>query len=48
MNSQDLLRTLIGFPTVSADSNLALIQHVQGLLEAGGIACRLVLDESGR
>lgn len=48
MNSQDLLRTLIGFPTVSADSNLALIQHVQGLLEAAGIACRLVLDESGR
>ncbi|KUM42982.1 acetylornithine deacetylase [Pseudomonas sp. EpS/L25] len=48
MNSQDLLRTLIGFPTVSADSNLALIQHVQGLLEADGISCRLVLDESGR
>lgn len=48
MNSQDLLRTLIGFPTVSADSNLALIQHVQGLLEAAGIACRLVLDESRR
>lgn len=48
MNSQDLLRTLIGFPTVSADSNLALIQHVQGLLEAAGIPCRLVLDESGR
>ncbi len=47
MNSQDLLRTLIGFPTVSADSNLALIQHVQGLLEGAGIACRLVLDESG-
>ncbi|WP_323149736.1 acetylornithine deacetylase [Pseudomonas oryzihabitans] len=48
MNSQDLLRTLIGFPTVSADSNLALIRHVQGLLEAADIACRLVLDESGR
>jgi acetylornithine deacetylase len=48
MNSQDLLRTLIGFPTVSADSNLALIRHVQGLLEAVDIACRLVLDESGR
>ena len=47
MNSQDLLRTLIGFPTVSADSNLALIRHVQGLLEAADIACRLVLDESG-
>ncbi|MFD0857424.1 acetylornithine deacetylase [Roseovarius aquimarinus] len=36
----DILDSLIGFPTVSADSNLALIDHAEGLLKAAGFATR--------
>lgn len=41
-----LLSTLVGFDTVSRKSNLALIEHVRGLLAAHGIESRLVYNES--
>lgn len=45
--STALLAELIGFSTVSRTSNLALIDHVQGLMEAHGIACTRVTSEDG-
>ena len=47
MNSIDILERLIAFPTVSRDSNLALIDDARTLLGDHGIACTLVHDESG-
>lgn len=40
----DILRRLIAFPTVSRDSNLQLIEWVQGYLETLGFAVRLSYD----
>jgi acetylornithine deacetylase len=45
MDSIDILRKLISFPTVSRDSNLDLIRYVAGLLDAHGIACQLLHDD---
>ncbi len=45
--SKDLLARLVGFPTVSADSNLALIHFVEDYLADHGIASRLVPNETG-
>lgn len=45
--SQDFLRELIRFPTVSLQSNSALIEFVQNQLAANGIQCRIVSDDSG-
>ncbi|MSO97508.1 MAG: acetylornithine deacetylase [Rhodospirillaceae bacterium] len=42
----DMLKTLVGFDTVSRKSNLALIEHVRGLLAAHGIEGRLVYNDS--
>jgi acetylornithine deacetylase len=42
----EMLRTLVAFDTVSRKSNLALIEHVRGLLSAHGIDSRLVYNES--
>jgi acetylornithine deacetylase len=42
----DMLKTLVGFDTVSRKSNLALIEHVRGLLSSHGIESRLVYNES--
>jgi len=42
-----ILERLIAFPTVSADSNLALIDHAEALLEAAGFATRRLPDATG-
>lgn len=47
MNSREILERLIGFPTVSRDSNLALIDYVRGYLAACGVESRLYLDDTG-
>jgi acetylornithine deacetylase len=43
-----MIETLIGFNTVSRDSNLGLIEHVRDYLTALGARTRLTYDESGR
>lgn len=43
-----ILERLVGFPTVSRDSNLDLVDWVEGWLAAHGIESRRVLDETGR
>ncbi len=48
MNSVQILERLIGFPTVSRDSNLALIEYVRDFLSARGVDSRLYPDASGR
>ena len=48
MNSVQILDRLIGFPTVSRDSNLALIEYVREFLAARGIESKLYLDATGR
>jgi len=42
------LGRLIGFDTVSANPNLALVAHVQGVLAMVGVECRLVPDATGK
>jgi acetylornithine deacetylase len=42
------LEKLIGFPTVSRDSNLDLIDFVRGELEAAGARCSIIASEDGR
>lgn len=46
--SLPLLERLVGFPTVSRDSNLPLIDFVRDFLAGRGIASTLVADGSGR
>jgi acetylornithine deacetylase len=48
MNSEQILDRLIGFPTVSRDSNLALIEYVRGFLASCGVRAKLYGDDSGR
>jgi acetylornithine deacetylase len=48
MNSLELLEQLVAFPTVSRDSNLALIEYVREFLAACGVNCRLYPDVTGR
>ena len=48
MNSEQILERLVGFPTVSRDSNLALIEYVRDFLTSCGVGARLYADESGR
>ena len=43
----DLVRELIAFDTTSRDSNLALIDHAQTLLQQAGARCRRTYDETG-
>lgn len=45
--STELLGELIAFPTVSSDSNLALIGHLANRLEHVGARVRVLADESG-
>ncbi|MDL2403679.1 acetylornithine deacetylase [Rhizobium mayense] len=47
MNTLDLLHRLVAFPTVSAHSNLPLIDFIRGYLTDRGFECRLVPDGSG-
>ena len=46
--SLPIIEKLIGFDTTSRESNLDLIDYVQGYLEEFGIESRLVHDEEGR
>jgi len=48
MHSAELLDRLISFPTVSRDSNLALIEFVREWLAQCGVACKLYLDTGGQ
>jgi len=47
LSPRDLLEKLIGFPTVSRDSNLALVDWVEGYLGDHDIACHRDYDGSG-
>ncbi|MFX0544306.1 acetylornithine deacetylase [Roseovarius sp. S1116L3] len=44
----DILSRLIDFPTVSADSNLALIDYAEEVLQAAGFAVHRLPDPAGR
>ena len=48
MSALDLVKDLIGFDTTSRDSNLALIDYAQALLEKAGGRCRRSYDETGQ
>jgi acetylornithine deacetylase len=48
MNSAQILERLISFPTVSRDSNLALIEYVRDFLASCGVRAKLYGDQSGR
>jgi acetylornithine deacetylase len=48
MNSAQILDRLISFPTVSRDSNLALIEYVRDFLSSCGVRAKLYGDQSGR
>ena len=48
MAALDLVRDLIAFDTTSRDSNLALIDYAQALLEKSGARCRRTFDASGK
>lgn len=45
-SSRELLAHLVGFPTVSRDSNLALIAFIRTYLERHGVPCELIYDEA--
>ena len=47
LSSREWIERLIAFPTVSRDSNLALIECVRDYLAGFGVASRLVYDERG-
>lgn len=47
MDTRAILERLVAFPTVSRDSNLALIDYARGLLAEVGVDCRLVPDATG-
>ncbi|AMY01557.1 acetylornithine deacetylase [Mesorhizobium ciceri] len=47
MDSIQILEKLLAFPTVSRDSNLALVGYVADLLDAHGIASRVIHSEDG-
>lgn len=44
---REMLEKLVGFPTVSRDSNLPLIDFVEEYLTGHGVASRRVYDETG-
>ncbi|HEX3753605.1 MAG TPA: M20/M25/M40 family metallo-hydrolase, partial [Rhizomicrobium sp.] len=48
MPALDLVKNLIAFDTTSRDSNLALIDFAQTLLEKSGARCRRSYDATGR
>jgi acetylornithine deacetylase len=48
MDSVEILEKLVGFATVSRDSNLELIEYVRDLLAAHGIAAKLYTDAAAR
>src|SRR6201996_5939982 len=48
MTALDLVKDLIAFDTTSRDSNLALIDYAQRLLEKSGARCRRTHDATGK
>ncbi|MDB5734740.1 MAG: hypothetical protein JWP16_2242 [Alphaproteobacteria bacterium] len=48
MTALDLVKDLIAFDTTSRDSNLALIDYAQALLEKAGARCRRSYDATGK
>ncbi|MCX7288680.1 MAG: acetylornithine deacetylase [Rhodobacterales bacterium] len=44
---REILERLVAFDTVSSRPNMALMDHVKGLLESAGIAVTLIPDEGG-
>ncbi|SES35752.1 acetylornithine deacetylase [Tranquillimonas rosea] len=46
--SRDILETLVGFPTVSRDSNLPLIDWIEAYLDRLGFRCHRVSDPTGQ
>jgi acetylornithine deacetylase len=48
MTALDLVKELIAFDTTSRDSNLALIDYAQKLLEKAGARCRRSYDATGK
>ena len=47
VGSVEMLRRLVAFDTTSRNSNLALIEYVQGYLKGHGIESKLVPSEDG-
>jgi acetylornithine deacetylase len=45
--TRDILADLVAFPTVSADSNLALIDYAADRLERAGAVCAMTRDPTG-
>lgn len=43
-----ILETLIGFPTVSRDSNLGMIEWVRDYLQSHGVESQLIYDATGK
>jgi acetylornithine deacetylase len=48
MNSAQILERLVGFATVSRDSNLSLIEYVREFLTACGASTRIYMDVDAR
>jgi acetylornithine deacetylase len=48
MSALEVVKDLIGFDTTSRDSNLALIDYAQALLEKAGARCRRTFDATGQ
>jgi len=48
MSARDLLEKLVSFPTVSRDSNLELVDWVEGYLNGLGVTCHRDYDETGQ
>src|ERR1700743_2141616 len=48
MTALDIVKDLIAFSTTSRDSNLALIDYAQRLLEKSGARCRRTHDATGK
>lgn len=48
MDSRELLRRLVGFDTVSRNSNLAAIEFIRDYLDGHGVPSRLTFDDTGR
>ena len=48
LSSVELLQALVGFPTVSRDSNLELVAWVENYLSSHGVSSTRVYDETGQ
>lgn len=48
LDAQAILEKLVGFPTVSSDSNLALVDWIEDYLAGWGVTAHRVYDETGQ